>query len=267
MKYKSSFILHNKDIIPTLKYYVYAIYLPGKTNPSYIGKGQGDRWRHYFYYPEKVANRILRKKLVDLKEAGIDYHVAFLYETNDEKECLDVESFYISYYGRVYNKTGILYNFDIESVSSGRDRPSKRKPIYIDGFIYDSVTRAKNLTGIKQKTIRNYCKNGRAAYLDNPDHIKLVEDRNKELKYHYFYKRHIKAIKRAKKAFLISEGRRGKDNWMYGKATAISKRIEVDGVVYRSLNKAAEAHGFGGGYSFKRMLLRGNHNHTWKILD
>lgn len=267
MKFSSSSLLSSKENLPNLKYYVYAIYLNGRNIPAYIGKGQGGRWRHYFYYPEKVSNRILRKKLVDLKENQEDYYVEFLFETDDEQECLDVESFFITYFGRVFNSSGFLYNFDLENHTVVKERPGKRKPIYIDGFIFDSIGRAKSVTGIKSETIKKYREIGRACLLDEPEEIEKVQVRQRKLKYHWFYQRHKKLFKKARKIMLISEGRQGKDNWMYGKATPISKRIEVDGVTYRSLSKAAEAYGFGKGYSFKRMLLKGNHNHTWKILD
>lgn len=265
MKYDSDYLINNKQFLPKSKYYVYALYLDNQKVPKYIGKGTGDRWRHYFYYPEKVANRILRKKLVELKNTGNTYKVEFLFESDSETECLDAESLFISYFGRVFNETGVLYNFNIDSQHSSKERRVNRKPIYVDGFVFDSVTRATDKTGIKRETLRKYCEIGRAAYLSDPKQVEKVFERERKLKYHFFYKRHARAIRRAKKCFLISEGRRGKDNWMYGKVTAIARKITVNGITYDSISLAAKEYGFSKGCSFKRHLERGNHNHEYTI--
>lgn len=262
MSYKDKF----RNITPpSLNYYVYFIYLDHKPNPVYVGKGKGYRYRHYSYYPERVSNRILRRKLLDLKDSNKEYSVEIVFETDDEQEALDVEEFFISAYGRLWNRSGILYNFDAGGAKGSGKPSSKRRPVYIDGFVFDSVARANKVTGIKHSTIQKYRESGRASYLDSEEDIQRVFEEEFKMKYKNFYNRHEKAFKRAKKNFLISQSRLGEKNWMYGKATAISRKVTIDGVTYRSLSQAAEAFNFGKGYSLKRYLEKGNHNHIYEI--
>lgn len=263
-----TFIKNFRDATPpTTKYYVYFIYFKGRPSPVYVGKGQKDRYKHYYYYPEKVSNRILRRKLIDLKEQSKDYFIEFVYETDDEFDALCVEEFYIAYYGLVHNGTGILYNFESRGLMSATERPGRRCPVYIDGFVFDSVGRAMEKTGIKHDTLKKYTEIGRASYLEDEEQVERVFERERKLKYHFFYKRHKKAFRRAKKNMLISESRMGTKNWMYGRPTAISRKIEIDGKVFESLNGAAKHHNFSKGDSLRKYLERGNHEHTYRFLE
>ena len=250
---------------PELKYYVYFLYLPPNlTTPVYVGKGQKHRYKDYSYYPRKTSNRILSKKLLELKERGEDYYVLFPFETSDEDEALDVESFYISYYGKKVDG-GLLYNFESGGFQAAVERPDTRKAVYVDGFVFDSVKRAMQVTGIKHDTLKKYTQIGRASYLSNTEQVSAVYKKEKSMKYRNFFSRHKKAFKRAKKCLRMVGVNSGTRNGMFGKQTAISKSISIDGVDYPSINKAAKAFGFSKGHGLRRFLEKGNHSHIYVI--
>lgn len=250
---------------PTLKYYVYFIFLENKSHPVYVGKGQKDRYRHYYYYPERVANKILRRKLLDLKEKGGQYQVEIIFETNSENEALDVEEFYISYYGRKFNETGVLYNFESGGIKSNLEQPARRKCIYVDGFVFDSVNRVMKVTGIKHETIKKYVSEGRASYLDNQEDIDRVFEKEKKDKWSYFYGRHRGVFRKIKNSYKASQSKLGNKNGMFGKVSPHAKGIIINGVHYTSIAKAAEIFGYSRGHSLRKFLESGKHNHIYKI--
>ncbi len=260
-------VLFRDCALPESKYYVYMLYLEDRPNPVYVGKGQGDRLRHYFYYPERVSNRILRRKLIDLKAAGKEYKVRIAFETDDEQEALDVESFYICSYGRVFDKSGFLFNFRTDDPIKKGVSPKRRKPVYIDGFVFDSISRAMSVTGIKYETIHAKVRSGRAAYLLEEAQVAAVTEREKKDKYSRIYRRRKKAIKRAIHYLRVSEANSGEKCYWWGKTTAVAKGITIDGVNYPSQAKAAKAFGYVRGHSLMKFLKKGKHNHVYELHD
>lgn len=86
------------------KFYVYAYIDPNNNLVRYIGKGLGDR--AYNLKRGYVVGRWLEK----LKRNGQKPVIKILHENLTEDEAFEYEIFYINFYGKATDYTGILFN-------------------------------------------------------------------------------------------------------------------------------------------------------------
>jgi len=223
MKRENQILPYDEVVEPNAKYYVYFIYLPDRPNPVYVGKGSGGRYKSYSRpsYRVKFSNRILRFKLNELHESGLKYLVRIVFESNDEEEVLDTEAFYISYYGRLFNNTGILYNFETGGMTGMPENITVRKPIYIDGFVFDSMTRACEKLNLSSSMVYNKIKDGFASYIEDDELPTLSR----------FY------------------GDSYESSLKFSCARGVSKPVVINGSRFGSLTEASKAFGYGSGSS------------------
>lgn len=102
-------LVENHPSKPSL-FYVYALIDPrqGKKRAFYIGKGTwkkgGTNERNQRHLRESIkgehCNSKLQNKINKIHSKGLVYGVDFLFSTYNEKECLDKEIYWISFYGR-----------------------------------------------------------------------------------------------------------------------------------------------------------------------
>lgn len=287
---KEDQILPYDEVVGSSKrYYVYAIYLPHKNIPVYIGKGTKNRYKSYANDTPKRTNhtnRILAKKLQELKEIGKKYMVLILFETDDEQQALDTEEFYISYYGRVCNKSGVLYNFEPGGMVGLKENPSIRRAVYVRGFIFPGVRIALDALRLHSNVFKSLIEEGYAAYLDNEDQIsnlKTIEDTPQHSIKGSKLAQNARAIEingvtyssttQAAKEFGYTTGssllyylNRNKDKYQFTlfeskrkKYKAGPRPIEIDGKYYGSLKEAAPDFGFQHGNHLMRYLKKSDH--------
>lgn len=226
--------------VPASRYYIYFLYIPGRPSPIYVGKGSGRRFKTYAYDSciNDLRNNMLKSKLSQLKRDGLKYKVMIVFETDDEEEAFDVESFYIQFYGRRSDSSGILYNLDCFGASNSSSETAKQlcKPIYWRGFIFPSIQVAVDKL-----------KRGRTSF---------GRDKRRGL------------------AFEVSDveakGSEGLGDPMLkfsmkGRFNSTSRKVEIDGVTYESLKNAADCFGYPTSATMRYFLESGNHRHSYKI--
>jgi hypothetical protein len=212
-------------------YYVYA-YLREDDSPYYIGKGTGDRaWRT----SGRTINRPKDKS-----------RIVMLAENLTEPEAFELEMQKIAEYGRKDNGTGILRN-----LTDGGDGAS--------GAVVSEETKAKIS---ESKRGANHPQYGKP--LSEETKRKLSEANSGANNYWYgklLSEEHKRKLSKAKRGKTLSEEQKrkiskslsGVNNPQYGKPLSEEQKRKIsetmgtpvlyNGVVYPSINKAAEAIG------------------------
>lgn len=287
---------YDEVVKPELRYYVYSLWLPHKNNPVYIGKGTERRYLQYSYGSRisggSVSNHILRSKLKRLRDVGEKYKVLILFETDDQEEALDAEEFYINYFGRLFNGSGILYNFESAGRVGQQHAEWNQKKIYFRGFVFPSIGKACEVMGVGRTTITRSVVAGHSITLDKSDDEifgfvdPLTLPENCGPKPHHNSRGiiidsvHYQSLESAARAFNYSGGHsllyflenveHNHEYQLLSKGNPKGRKstpIMVDGVLYKSLADAGRAYGYSTGTNFKRFLTTVNHSHTYEILE
>lgn len=77
--------------------------------PIYIGKGKGNRLNHHL--SKKCHNRILKRKIQEIKNSGFEVIIQKFQENLTHEDALLIEIELIAKFGKIYNNTGTLCNF------------------------------------------------------------------------------------------------------------------------------------------------------------
>jgi len=97
-----------------MKFYVYVYTDPTNGLPFYVGKGQGNRYKHHL---NKSHNRYLGFKIAKIREQGYEPQVDIVFRTQDENLAYETEEFLIRSYGRRVDG-GLLCNFTLGGAGS-----------------------------------------------------------------------------------------------------------------------------------------------------
>lgn len=101
-----------------MKYYIYTLVDPRTNIPFYLGKGTGDRWKEHLSETENTTyNPHKYYTILQIRAAGFEPVVQFLYYTNEEQHAYEVETNYIKQNGRKgKDADGVLTNLCVESI-------------------------------------------------------------------------------------------------------------------------------------------------------
>ena len=98
------------------EYYVYALLDPRKFDaPFYVGKGKDDRWYQHLDGRCEGENRFKDHIIGAIRKNGLEPKVKFLSENMNENEAYDLETWYISLWGRRnIDPGGVLTNICLD---------------------------------------------------------------------------------------------------------------------------------------------------------
>jgi hypothetical protein len=141
------------------RFYVYALIDPRTLLPFYIGKGTAKRDVAHINEAKKDtslwSNSMKCRRIRSIQDSGLAVIIERWHKNLQEEEAYDIESQYISQYGRLVNKSGILTN--IISEDSIHPRLYKKVDQYaIDGRLvqtFDSVQEAAAAVNVTPNTL------------------------------------------------------------------------------------------------------------------
>jgi hypothetical protein len=128
--------------------YLYVHYTESIDVPFYIGIGMGNR-----YKSRHGRNMIWNNKVS--KHNGFKY--AIVIDKCSREEAFIFERMFISKYGRIDNKSGILANRTIGGEGTGGHLSPYSIQVFSDGKIFKSISSAARYFNITVSTVRQRC--------------------------------------------------------------------------------------------------------------